>query len=248
MARKRRRVDADAPFTFTGADGPWSWIGYQEVDRQGAPWWAAARVAVRDGRVLIGELRVFPDTGDVAAAREGEWSHDVAAVPPHGLEAQTLKQLRLGSVPAFLLAFLSRGAQDPTEIWRKVARVFNSLILPGSETLVRPRPRRATGRDDRFYAALAAEYTDAIGAGEKHPVKALAARHGEPSAHIRDWLHEARVRGLLWREKNAKAGVPGGLLLPAALALLNRSPAVAPTKKPSRARRRHRTRIPTARV
>jgi hypothetical protein len=226
--KRRRRVDADTPFTFGGGAGPWSWIGCQEVDRQGAPWWAAARVAVRDGRVLIGELRVFPDTGDVAAAREGEWSRDVAAVSPHGLEARTLKQIRLGSVPAFLLAFLSRGAQDPSAPWRKIARFLNSLILPGSETLERPRPRRATGRDDRFYAALAAEYTDAIAADERHPVKALAARRREPSAHVRDLLHEARVRGLLSPAK--KAGVRGGLLLPAAMARLNRPAAVAPKK------------------
>jgi hypothetical protein len=201
------------------------------ADRHGAQWRAAARVAVRDSRVLVGELRVFPDTGDVQAGREGEWSRDVAAIPPHGLEARTLRPIRLGSMPAFVMAFVSRDARDPSENWRKIARVMNRFMLPGAETLERPRPRSGTGRDDRFYARVAADYLDAIAAGERHPVKALAARRGETSARVRDWVHEARVRGLL--SPADKQGVKGGWLLPTALALLTRPGAGTPTKPPA---------------
>src|SRR5215472_1480727 len=211
----------ESPFTFTGPDGPYAWITERVIDRHGGRWRAAFRVAVREGQVVVAEVRAFPDPADAEAGRSGEWGHELAAVPVQGLDARTVKQIRLGRVPAWVLATLSSDAQHPDPHWRKISGVMNQFMLPGAETVTaRPRPRRATGRDDRFYAALAAEYTTVIASGERHPVKALAARRGESSAHIRDWLHEARVRGLL---SLAQPGVAGGLLLPAARALVGRS-------------------------
>src|SRR5215472_13837215 len=220
----------ESPFTFTGPDGPYAWITERVIDRHGGRWRAAFRVAVREGQVVVAEVRAFPDPADAEAGRSGEWGHELAAVPVQGLDARTVKQIRLGRIPAWVLATLSSDAQNPNPHWRKISGVMNQFMLPGAETVTaRPRPRRATGRDDRFYAALAAEYTTVIASGERHPVKALAARRGESPAHIRDWLHEARVRGLL--SPAAQVGVPGGLLLPAAVALLRKRRAGADREK-----------------
>jgi len=223
--------------SFAGADDdledrPYAWVSQRVVDRHGGRWRVAMRVAVRDSRVILGEVRLFPDEEGEKSQTEGKkgrWSRALAAIPPWGLEARLLKQIRLGTVPAWVVAMLSRDALDPNESWRKISRVTNEFMLPGAGTVMpRPRPRRAAGRDDRFYAVLAKAYTDALAARDRHPVKTLAARRGESPAHIRDWLHEARERGLLSR---GAPGVVGGQLLPRALALLRGRRAGGPSGK-----------------
>jgi hypothetical protein len=65
------------------------------------------------------------------------------------------------------------------------------------ETLrVSGRGRR--GFDDRFYREIAAEYNALVGAGERHPIKALAeARAPIHKSRASRWISEARRRGYI---------------------------------------------------
>ncbi len=83
----------------------------------------------------------------------------------------------------------------------------------------------SSGRDDRFYALVAAAYVAAIERGSRKPVVAAAdtlskAWEGtyEPT-YVRDLLHVARGRELLTRPPKGRAG---GQLTEKARALLRR--------------------------
>lgn len=65
------------------------------------------------------------------------------------------------------------------------------------------RPGRR-GRDDGFYAALASRYVALLGSG--HPVVDLAKEFGQEPPRVRNWLHEARRRGVLSHPTPGKAG------------------------------------------
>jgi hypothetical protein len=79
------------------------------------------------------------------------------------------------------------------------------------------RPGRR-GRPDVFYARLAAEYVDLLSASST-PTKDLAERHNYSATSVRDFLNQARTRGLLTRSQQGRAG---GELTEAALKLLSK--------------------------
>lgn len=223
-----------------GSEWEGTWAEEAFADYRGGRWCAAARISVRDGRIIITELRVTPDERETwklhrkkdnkfgglstASSREwgpqkpGEWSGDPKETPKDGLDGKALKSIRLGNfIPAVQTWITStmtftdtKGYSDPG--------AFVEMALPGGSQLTpRPRPRRNVGRDDLFYAQLAAEYVKAA-ATSRSPVKDIAKHRGENQAHVRDLLHEARVRGLL------SQGVPGkrgGVLTPRSLTLLS---------------------------
>jgi hypothetical protein len=143
----------------------------------------------------------------------------------------------VGRYAAFVVAraagaALVPGGQQAAVYVQGMNLAWLNRILPGADTVApRPRERRNVGRDDRFYARLAAEYVQRLAAGSVHPVKDLAAKRGETPGRIRDQLHEARVRGLL---SKGEAGKRGGYLLPRARQLLG---GVQPTPTPRRRRR-----------
>ena len=79
------------------------------------------------------------------------------------------------------------------------------------------RPGRK-GRPDVFYARLAAEYVDLLSTSST-PTKDLAERHCYSPTSIRDYLNQARTRGLLTRSQRGRAG---GELTAYALKLLSK--------------------------
>jgi hypothetical protein len=110
------------------------------------------------------------------------------------------------------------GYQSELEIYKRLW----DFTAPGAAALIsRPRPRRNAGRDDLFYARLAAEYVQRLAAGSMSPVKDIARRRDKKQAHVRDWLHEARVRNLL---SKSHPGERDGTLLPRAQDILNLQP------------------------
>ena len=66
------------------------------------------------------------------------------------------------------------------------------------------RPGRS-GRPDVFYARLAADYIELLSTSST-PTKDLAKRHNYSATSMRDYLNQARLRGLLTRSQPGHAG------------------------------------------
>jgi hypothetical protein len=169
---------------------------------------------------VVGELRLFPAVS--ASARPGHpWTGAGADVPRHGLERRFLREIPVSRYAPIAQAWASQVAQQPGFAPDARPRLDLSLlnvVLPGlSVTLSRSRPRRNVGRDDRFFALLAREYVDRLAARSISPVADIARRRDLKSAHVRDLLHEARVRGVLTA---AKPGRREGALTAYGLTLL----------------------------
>lgn len=177
-------------------------------------WIAASRFTVQAGRLVVAEVRVFPDE-DTALRREnppGRWSAEVlgvqASAPLGGLTARALHAVRLGQHPRYLrevVRFLSE--KYGPDAFRPEGSLAALGLAPATE---RPRARREFGRPDRFYAELAREYDRLVKSKSRHPNAEIAARRREPVARITGWLHEARARGVLTRP--GKSGVMDGEL------------------------------------
>jgi hypothetical protein len=217
-----------------------TWVEDVFRDGRGRRWIMAARVWVHRTQLLIGEVRIFPaerEPGGAAGVESGpttagNWSGDPLRIPRGGLDTQTLRYARLGGVRPYVLARVQplKGLL-PSEL--PIDRSFMDYALPGAAALRRPRPRRDSGREDRFYAQLAREYVEMNERGSSRPSREIAERRGEKPERIRDWLHEARERGLL---SKGEPGKRGGQLLPSAQALLQapRSPASRPRRRTQR--------------
>lgn len=194
------------------------WLRDTITDAHGAPWAVDAWVVVRRGRPVVGEIRVSP--AEPASREPGKpWSGEAASVPPRGLERRLLVKVPVGAYATGMVARASR-TSNTTE--RELSIWFLNYMLPGSGALARrPRPRRAVGRDDLFYAELADAYVQRLDEKSMSPVKDIADARNETPAHVRDLLHEARVRDLL---SKGSPGKRAGYLRPRALALLGVRP------------------------
>jgi len=197
-----------------------AWIRDTLRDAHGARWTADAWVVQRSGRLVVGEVRVFPAEG--APVTPGTpWGGRASHVPRRGLERRLLRDVPVGRYAPLAEAWVSQMAQQPDFAADAVPRVDLSIlniVLPGASTIApRPRARRNVGRDDLFYARLAQEYVDRVAAGSASPVKDIARGRDDKPAHIRDLLHESRERGLL---SEARPGKREGHLLARGRALL----------------------------
>lgn len=214
-----------------GPVGGGIWCQETIVDEHQGRWRVDAWVAPRGGRLVLGELRVLPAVG----GKPGEpWPLDAEKVPRFGLERRALGKVPVGRFVPQVLAGLSEaealhssGYKGPAPLGMLVSSVLLAL-LPSVRALVRrPRARRNVGRDDEFYARLAAQYVERIRTGSTTPVKDIAARRGDTVAHIRDLLHECRERGLL---TPGVAGKSEGALTSRALALLKQDVKATPRR------------------
>jgi len=127
-------------------------------------------------------------------------------VPPGGLSARQLRRATLGDLTRRVSAGLI--GQVMTAMAPQVTRTTD-------DDEAHPRPGRA-GRDDHFYAIWAARYT-AKAAYTPRPIADLAHEHDRPPARLREYIAEARRRGLLTA---TTPGRSGGQLTDKARALL----------------------------
>lgn len=176
----------------------------------GNGWRCALRVMADEGRPVVAEVRVFPDEPGRRPA--GEWSAqgwgNEASVPPGGLKARTLRDVRLDTFLKTHLAELLEGWPFP----------------PGSPRMVTaPRRSQRQREGDRKLAEVAAEYLDLCTAPEtrRAPRKALRDAHGWSEAQARKRIDTARDRGLLAGTLHGKSG---GYLTEYAHELLASSP------------------------
>jgi hypothetical protein len=163
----------------------------------GADWEAHVRLEPEDGHPVVAELRVVP------------WVHwrddEPATTPPGGLRARQLRKLNLGAAVDAAYEELSfhfrRGADPDLTVGRHIHRFSEKAVAE-------PRHPGRRGRDDSFYATLAADYADKCKGGSRRPVKDLAKALGDTytDTYVRDLLSEARRRGLLTRPQRGFAG------------------------------------------
>jgi hypothetical protein len=114
-------------------------------------------------------------------------------------------------------------------------RLFSGHGIKLGSQMQRRRPGRA-GRTDSFYLVWAEAYVERLAAGSRRPVMDLAEHPPRPirgyvsnesevsAATVRDFIHQARERGLLTR---SPAGRPGGELTPKARRMLKRAETLA---------------------
>jgi hypothetical protein len=207
---------------MAGPIGGGVWLRETVRDENRKPWAVDVWVTRRGSRFVVGEVRIFPPAG---AGKVGlPWELDPEKVPRRGLSRRCLKSIPVGRFIPQLRAQLSQAATGEPRIDRRGRMVLPAdaglllYMVPGSRDLAeRPRPRRAVGRDDRFYARLSFEYIKLIAGGSRKPVKSIADRRHEKPAHVRDLLHESRERGLLTPGESGKSC---GALTRRALAVL----------------------------
>jgi hypothetical protein len=128
------------------------------------------------------------------------------SAPESGLTTDVLRAVRVGDLHARARDWLSLGPPDGPWFGTDPAE-FNEVRHPG---------RR--GRDDSFYAQVAAWYVHLLTRADHAPAAALAEQMKVSVSSIRGLLYEARRRGLL---TNAPPGRAGGQLTDKARGLLH---------------------------
>lgn len=183
-----------------------------ELPIDGADGWYVSAVFLQEGEQLVmAELKVFPGPGPsaegrrMARRRPGEWSGRQDAledVPDGGVSARLLRCIRLTDLQHLVMSKLGTGSSADGRQGGGAARVGR----PGS-----------AGRPDRQYAEWAFRYAKKLAEGSRSPIKDLAAEHGRNPGQVRDLIHDARVRGLLSKERQGRAA---GSLTPKAIRIL----------------------------
>jgi hypothetical protein len=220
------------------------WVEEALEDR----WVAAYRIAPQDGRPVITEVRVFPrprwfeptpvpDPEEVY--RYPGQPDPAASIPPGGLPSSLLRKVRLGPVYGFLANrvsaqawavraadFARLGFEAPAEGEARTKMWADHLLDLGFEDFVYRPGRR--GREDLWFAQLAAAYVRFLEKGSRAPVRDLTAWLREDTGEklseesVRQLVHEARKgRGML---TDAPSGRAGGALTPKARELLKTTP------------------------
>ncbi|GEM_PF-4251650 len=176
---------------------------------------AAYRVMVKGGRLLLAEVRLFPDHRSDSQG-PGQWSEEASEVPAEGVPGRALRALRLETPLARFPRLLQMLRRNPTF----ARQLHKTHGIPVGAEMARRRPGRA-GRPDSFYLPWAVAYVERLAAGSRRPTKDLAANPPAvvkgfvsdgriaSEATVRDLIHQARVRGLLTA---SPIGRPGGEL------------------------------------
>ena len=169
-----------------------------ELPIEGSQGWYVSAVFLPQGDELVmAELKVFPGPGasDVKRTkrRPGDWSgrsDALTGLPDGGVSARLLRCIRLTDLQHLVVATLAQRAEAKPRDSLVNARVGR----PGSG-----------GRSDRFYARWAFDYAKKLAEGSRSPIKDLAAERNMSQGQVRDLIHDARVRGLLSKERQGRA-------------------------------------------
>jgi hypothetical protein len=157
----------------------------------GHPEWRITATFVQQGdQLVVSSCTIAPADG----------------VPAGGLTARQLRRATLGD--------LTRGVSAGL-VGRVMTAMAPEVTSTADDDEAHPRPGRA-GRDDHFYAIWAARYAERA-AYTPRPIADLAQEHDRPPARLREYIAEARRRGLLTA---TTPGRSGGQLTDKARALL----------------------------
>ena len=190
----------------TSEDALWAILPLDE------DWLSYVRFAAVDGRPVIAELRVLPTAAQFGEAGDPwlaptldrtEWPEP----PDEGLTSRALRRVHLGeAVDRAHKEIQKRLERDRERERRRLMPKFTA------EAVSAPRQPGRRGRDDRFYATVAAIYVEALERDPRRPVVLAAQilskrRRGTyKPAYVRDLLHVARQRGLLTKPPKGRAG------------------------------------------
>ena len=181
-----------------------------ELPIEGASGWYVSAVFLQEGdQLVMAELKVFPgpkpgDGRRAARRKPGEWSgrrDALESVPDGGVSARLLRCIRLTD----LQQLVAESLPEPSD------------LRPSSAAPARVGRPGSAGRPDRYFAEWAFAYAKKLAEGSRSPIKDLAAEHGRTPGQVRDLIHDARVRGLLSKERQGRAA---GSLTPKAIRLL----------------------------
>ena len=205
-------------------------------------WIVAFRLTNQRGQPVIAELRMFPDELDEQYPRRapGRWRGEygaTATVPPGGLTARALRQIRTQAFKTDLRAIMARKitvemekaeiekANDGKRALKGTRREgtwgqdeWESVFPAVPLSTVKPLATRGRkGRSDIELARIAATYETAYLSG-RPAIAAVAKTSGLSLTRARDAVRRARVRGLL--SEASKQGKGGGLVTPLAREIL----------------------------
>jgi len=170
-----------------------------------APRWVVAfRLTNQLGQPVIAELRVFPD--EPRHYPPGRWSGEYGApakVPPGGLSARDLRQIRTQAFRTDLRTIATRLTKECGE---ELGSFFPGVSLSKAPPLA---TRGRKGRSDIELARIAAVYEHAYQSG-RPAIAAVAKATGITLTKARDAVRRARVRKILGLA--SKQGKGGGLL------------------------------------
>ena len=179
----------------------------------GSEWMAAYRLVAQEGLPVIAEFRLFP-AEDHRHRPKGHWSAEVlgarAKVPPGGITARLVRQARVGEHQRFAGEFLryvyQRLGEGP---FAPGAPLERRRFHPPTKGKAGVSSRRSR-KPDFFYVRIASTYAAEVEKGSRSPIVDTAKRlHINEPSRVRDWIHEARQRGLL---SSAQWGKRGGEL------------------------------------
>jgi hypothetical protein len=190
------------------------WMGAPELWMEvpvGKQWLAACRILPQDGVPVIVELRLYPQNPRNTPGRwAGELAGPRATFPAGGISTKLLRDVRLG-LSARAWAYFN-------EYLRRMPKTVAEQLARAAQTDVHAGARRRTGRPDRFYARVAQRYVRLVMKGSRRPNEQIAAQIEESISKVRDFITQARRRGLLTQAP--KMGQRGGSLTQRALKLL----------------------------
>jgi hypothetical protein len=187
-------------------------------------WKATYRLFLEKGRVVVGELRVFPRARPLRVTPGAHGVPEVltqqpSPVPLGGLSTRLLRQVRLGHAIHSVAQIVEYVGRTHPEALERDGYFGRAGLNAASAVPVR-RPKPGRGRPalpTESYASLAAAYAAAVARGSRRPVYEIAKELSEPVARIRSRVQKARQLGLLDRGVQGNAG---GKLTPAAKRLL----------------------------
>lgn len=188
-------------------------------------WVAAWRLLPQGGRVVFGELRLFPNE---PRRKAGRWSADRLGdrtqVPPSGITVRELRRLviDIGEHRRRAISDVSRwvgkkkrreqpllhpfGPEGLFERHGVTEAFVDPTVGDASGALATHLPPKRMRRDDRFYAEMAAAYAEAVAAGNNRPIDTIAEALGRSRNTVKDVIREARARGLLTETTHGRAG------------------------------------------
>ncbi len=145
-------------------------------------WIAAYAIAQQAGRLVVSEMRVYPDEHQSATTDEpaknphaGEWSGHLtgiaATVPEGGLTATITRQATLGQdVTGALPEIIARMQRE----FPRLSARLNQWGLTAEETRAKVADGGRRGKPRTFYARVAEVYAAAAANGSGHPVEDVA--------------------------------------------------------------------------
>ncbi len=185
-------------------------------------WFAAFRLFEERGRMIVGELRVFPGGDDRPA---GRWRAEsligpLATVPLGGLTARNVRGVRFEMAQTFAREIIERHLSAQPDDGVALRRYWEASRLGASMPAWESRPERNPAARSRWTAAqyvdLAARYAAKVQEGRRAPVAELAREMEYSPARIRQALTHARAQGWLTETPRRRAG---GTLTDAGLAI-----------------------------